>query len=88
MKDIKVTYDGEFPNACRGELTISINGDIIYQKKSCTRSTGGVSFDEDMCETIHSGDLDWDHAQHFTQEIQDAVEEVLSEISVCCGGCV
>jgi hypothetical protein len=85
---IEVTYDGEYPNSCSGTLTIKINGDIIYSKAHCCHSTGSVSFTPDWEEVVTGGSLIWDDADDFNDSIQKAVEDVLSEVYVCCGGCV
>lgn len=84
---ITVEYDGEYPNTCRGTLTIKIDGKVIYSSKHCCRSTGGTYFDEEGGHITH-GDLVWEDADQFPQEIQDAVADKLSEYSACCGGCL
>jgi len=47
MPKIEVDYDGGYPAACMGTLTITVDGVEIYKKGYCCRSTGGVWFDED-----------------------------------------
>jgi len=85
---IEVEYDGEYPNACRGTLLIKENGIIVYNKMYCCRSTGGVWFDNNWNAHVEQGELLWEDTDKFSEEIQKAVEEKLSTISVCCGGCV
>ena len=88
MKNIKVTYDGEYPNACAGTITIEVDGLVIYKEKHVCGSTGGVSFDDDWEETVTRGELVWNDVDKFPQDIVDAVNKELSKVEVCCGGCV
>jgi len=86
---IEVTYDGKFPNACAGTLTITVDGEEVYSQKYECRSTGGVSFTKDWEEIITHGELVWDPEEFKpSPEIQAAVADVLSGVTVCCGGCV
>jgi hypothetical protein len=85
---IEVTYDGEYPNTCSGLLTIKENDIIVYKKCNCCTSTGNVSFDENWNECVNSGELIWDDADKFSKEIQLAVNDILSNCNVCCGGCI
>jgi len=85
---IEVIYDGEFPNACSGMLTIIVDGELVYQNMLCCESTGSVSFDENWSELVLIGELIWKDADQFSKKIQRAVKKALSQIEVCCGGCV
>lgn len=86
---IKVTYDGRYPNTCRGTLTIKVNDEIIYCEKYVTESTGSCGFTNGYSESyINSGRLIWEDAGKFPSDIRDAVEEELSKFDVCCGGCL
>jgi hypothetical protein len=92
-RNIEVTYDGEWPNACGGRLTIKLDGNTIYTDDYCCHSTGScyVDFHDDGCdstEVVESGELVWDEAEKYDKDIQDAVSSVLSEVGVCCGGCI
>jgi hypothetical protein len=89
VRDIKVTYDGEYPSTCRGTLTIVVDGKQIYSKQSCSSSVS-VWFDGDWNDYVETGELTWadDEAEKFPKDVQNAVKEVLSEYHVCCGGCV
>lgn len=88
MSNIKVKYDGEYPNACRGNLVIKVDGEEIYNKDYCCYSTGCVWFDSGWDAHVESGELIWKDASRFSTEIQEAVKEELDKVSVCCGGCV
>ena len=88
---IEVSFSGTgFPNACSGTLEIKEDGKVIYSNDFCCRSTGSVWFDDDWGEHVESGELIWEEeeAEKFDKEIQEAVRDVLSEVYVCCGGCV
>ena len=85
---ITVTYDGDYPVACMGQLEVFVDGEKVYSKVYCCTSHGSVWFDDDWNEHVTGGPLTWDDADDFSPEIQAAVAEKLSEISVCCGGCV
>jgi len=67
-----------------------VDGEVIYASDMCCTSTGGVGFDSDWNEHVESGELIWneDEAKKFDAEIREAVREVLSNVHVCCGGCV
>jgi hypothetical protein len=88
VRNIKVEYDGEYPNTCKGSLKITVNGDLIYNKEFCCESTGSVWFDDEWNAHIEDGELLWDDADGFDKEIQKAVNDVLNNCSVCCGGCI
>ena len=91
---IEVEYDGEYPNACSGTLTIKVNGEKIYERDFCCHSTGSVSFDDDWTEHVTEGELLWNDGEidKIPKELQAAVKVAvecrLSEVVVCCGGCV
>jgi len=87
---IEVKYDGEFPNTCRGTLTIIEDDKVIYKDKYSCHSTGHAWVDSDNHDHVTSGELEWaeEEAAKFSQEIRDAVAEKLSEFHVCCGGCI
>ena len=71
-----------------GTLVIKQDGVEIYNKEFCCESTGSVCFDDEWHEEVIEGELIWNDAKDFSEEIQIAVEEVLSGCSVCCGGCI
>ena len=88
MKNIKVTYDGSYPCSCMGRLIISVDNVEIYNKKYCCESTGKITFDENWNENIECGHLIWEDYRKFNTDIQDAVQNVLDQVVVCCGGCI
>ena len=90
-KQIKIKYDGEFPNLCSGHLEVWV-GDKYYDfGEYALSSGGGVSFDEDWNEKVWSGE--WhieEYPKDFPMEYKDDLLEVINkEIPWgCCGGCV
>ena len=90
---IKVSYDGKYPCACSGKLTVEVDGKVIFSQSGCCHSTGCVWFDKDWNEHIETGKLvldvdDLKDTSCLTSEIEDAIDEELSKVHVCCGGCV
>jgi hypothetical protein len=87
---IKVKYDGDSPSACMGRLIIKQDGVEIYNKQFCCYSTGSVYHDDEWNWTVEDGELIWDEedALDFSEDIQSKVRDVLSEVRVCCGGCI
>jgi len=85
---LDVQYNGRFPSTCMGTLRVLVDGKEIYNKSYRCESTGSVSFTEDWEEIVAEGDLIWEDAHDFSDEIQEAVAVELRKHSVCCGGCV
>lgn len=86
-----VSYDGGFPNLCRGKLVLAIDGVCVHFPNYCLSSGGSVSFDENWHEDVTSGSWgisDW--PEDFPDELkQKAVELVNDNVPHgCCGGCV
>ena len=88
MRDIEVTYDGRYPSACNGTLRVVVDGELVFENAYCRTSIGDVWFSADGEEHIDDGELVWDNADEFPQDVQEAVKRVLAEVGVCCGGCV
>ncbi len=57
---IKVSYDGKFPCACSGKLTVEVDGKIVFSSSGCCYSTGCVWFDKDWQEHVETGKLVFD----------------------------
>jgi hypothetical protein len=88
---IGISYDGAYPNLCRGHLVVTIDG-VKWDFGSYNLSSGGsVSFDDDWQENVGSGPWsisEWPDG--FPVEMKDAVTEAVNEKIPhgCCGGCV
>lgn len=85
LGNIRVTYDGAWPNACRGRLKIFDGDECIYDKSYCCTSTGSV--DDDSWH-VENGVLEWDDAEDFSYDIQEVVRRCIEQVDVCCGGCI
>lgn len=89
MANIQVTYDGAYPNLCRGQLTITVDDKVVYRERYCCHSEGSVWFDENWNEHVTDGAIVWsEDVEKFSDEIREAVREELSKYRGCCGGCV
>ena len=86
----KVEYDGTYPSACMGRLKVWKNDELVYNKEFCCSSSGSVWFDEDWEAHVESGELSWDDVDEFSYDsvLVSLVKDVLSDVYVCCGGCV
>jgi hypothetical protein len=86
--DIKVEYDGEYPNLCRGHLVVIVDG-VRYDFGTWRLSSGG-DISNDFTE-VNEGPWsidDW--PDNFPEEFRKAaLEEINSSIRHgCCGGCI
>ena len=84
-----VSYDGKYPCACSGILTLRINGDIVEFPKYCMHSGGSVSFDKNWEPTVEKGP--WtvdipDGYEGYAEAITDCVNANVPQ--GCCGGCI
>ena len=89
--DIKIEYDGAYPNLCSGTLIVTINGKRWKFPPFCLSSGGTVWFDDEWSEHVESGPWavsDWPAGFPDRQKkaVEDAVNEKIPE--GCCGGCV
>lgn len=86
-----VSYDGDYPNLCRGKLVMELDGKQIKFPGGCLKSGGGVGFTDDWEEVVDSGEWSIDEfPENFPGELkQKAIELVNENIHYgCCGGCV
>lgn len=84
-----VSYTGEYPNLCRGILTLKIDGEIVEFPKNCMASGGSVWFDGDWGDHVESGAWYVDVPEEFLQYKQEIIDCVNENVPHgCCGGCV
>ncbi len=89
--DIKVHYDGAWPNLCAGALTLEIEGKAWEFPDYCLDSGGSVTFTDDWDAVITSGPWtieDW--PKGFPEELKEPVLKAINDQIGwgCCGGCV
>ena len=82
---LSVTYDGRWPAACAGTLTITRGDCTLYSENNCCNSSGSVNW---MEEDVEDGVLTWDEEDKFPEWVREEVRKVLEEVRVCCGGCI
>lgn len=93
-----VSYSGEWPNLCRGELVLKIDGDRVVfglgknKFKRFWSPGGGIEYEEDWSPHITIGE--WvifkDNLPEKYQKYADEIDEVFNKNVPhgCCGGCV
>lgn len=86
-----VSYNGDYPNLCSGELKMKLDGKIIVFPTYCLSSGGSVSFDKDWNEEVEQGD--WtirEFPKGFPEELKEYATELVNQNipQGCCGGCV
>ena len=89
--NIKIEYDGKYPNLCRGNLIVKINGQTIQFPEYCLVSGGSVWFDDEWNDNVEEGPWsigEW--PENFPEELKTAVLDAINEQIPhgCCGGCV
>lgn len=84
-----VSYDGKWPNLCRGKLVLSIDGVTVEFPDYCMNSGGSVWLDEEWMEQVDCGPWSVDVPEkyaHLRGEIEFCVNAHVPH--GCCGGCV
>lgn len=83
-----ISYDGSYPNLCRGTLKFEKDG-IIYEKKYCLVSGGGIS---PNWSGTYEGPWTIDQSEFpDLNEMELCYLEKLVNENVplgCCGGCI
>jgi hypothetical protein len=89
--EINIEYDGAYPNLCRGNLVVIIDGKKWQFPDYCLSSGGYVTFDENWTERIGCGP--WG-VREWPKDFPDNLKSItLTAINGhipwgCCGGCV
>ena len=89
--EIKIEYNGTYPNLCSGDLTVIIDGKRWEFPEYCLRSGGNIWFDDDGTEHVDCAKwtvADW--PPEFPKELRNQVIETLNNQIPhgCCGGCI
>ena len=89
--DIKIEYDGAYPNLCSGHLIVWVDRKKWDFGDHCLSSGGSVSFDESCSEHVDSGKWKINtRPDKFPGNMKSyVISKINSEIRHgCCGGCV
>lgn len=86
-----ISYSGEWPNACSGDLVLKVDGVIWVFPYHALCSGGNVWFDDEWGEHVDEGD--WIITSWPDGFPEDAKEKALDVVNAsvehgCCGGCV
>lgn len=84
-----VSYDGKWPNLCRGELILRINGKEV-NLGNCLESGGSAYFTHNYSES-HVTHGEWHvDLQNEYEEFREEIEECVNDNIPygCCGGCL
>jgi len=86
-----ISYDGAFPNLCRGTLIVSLDGKEIVFPEYCMCSGGSVRFTQNGKEIVMQGK--WRITEFpidFPLELREELEDLVNANVRwgCCGGCV
>jgi hypothetical protein len=89
--EIKIKYNGEYPNLCSGDLIVTIDGKDWQFPNGCLISGGSVSFDNNWNEYVSYGE--WsinEYPKDFPIALQETVKSAINaQIEHgCCGGCI
>ena len=86
-----VSYDGTYPNLCRGKLIMELDGETISFPSNCLVSGGSVWFDDEWNE--HVEECKW-NINKFPPSFPKGLKSVAVDIFNtnvelgCCGGCI
>lgn len=85
-----IAYDGGYPNLCRGNLILKIDGNLV-EFNNVLESGGQVGFDENWEEYVVPGD--WSVDLSLYPEYKKYEEEITRLVNAnvrkgCCGGCI
>ena len=84
-----VSYNGKFPNLCRGTLVIKVNGEEISLENYLI-SGGRCWLDKDWFSHIKKGVWGISKLPDDLEQYRDEILEVVNENVEhgCCGGCI
>jgi hypothetical protein len=82
-----VSYDGEYPNLCSGELILAIDGVPVVFPDHCMEAGGSMYFDDDEL-VIQDGE--WkitNFPKDFPENLKSRANELINENiePACCG---
>ena len=86
-----VSYDGEYPNLCRGTLVLNVDGkDIVFPPHSL--QSGGSTYFTNHYANSHITEGEWtiEFPDDFPDELMEEATQVVNDNVRygCCGGCL
>lgn len=89
--DIKISYNGRYPNLCSGDLTVYVDGIEYDFPPYCMRSGGCVYENDEGYYQTDDGEWEitkWpeDFPKHLKKPVLDKINEEIPW--GCCGGCI
>lgn len=90
MKEIKIKYDGKYPNLCSGHLEVWLDNDYYDFGNHCLISRGYCNYhSEEIREEEWELDLEMVPENFPTEYIDKLIQEINADIPWgCCGGCI
>lgn len=87
MANIKIKYNGEFPNLCRGRLEVWINNDYYDFGRHVLESGGYIN--EDF-EIVKNNWIINKYPKDFPKEYEEELLKIVNQDIPhgCCGGCI
>lgn len=84
-----VSYNGKFPNLCRGTLVIKVNGEEISLENYLV-SGERCWFDKDRVGHVERGNWRLSQLPNDLEQYRDEILKVVNENVPhgCCGGCI
>lgn len=83
-----ISYSGEWPNLCRGELILCIEGKEV-NLGCCLCSGGNVWFDDQLQGCVDTGAWSVDVPEEFARYEDEIIAVVNENVPYgCCGGCL
>ena len=84
-----VSYNGKYPNLCRGTLFIRVNGEEISLENYLI-SGGRRWFDKEWNGHVEKGDWQFSQLPDNLEPYRDEILKVVNENVPhgCCGGCI
>lgn len=91
MKDLKISYDGEYPCLCMGILKVEKNSNI-YKIEHVLMSGGNIWITDDGDAGTNTGSWDLD-LDRLPEELKAGYEQIKEWVNNnielgCCGGCI
>ena len=86
-----VSYDGKYPNLCRGTLKMRLGENDVIFPEYCLSSGGSAGFTKDWEDVVTDGEWtisEW--PENFPESLKEKATQLVNENvrHGCCGGCL